>query len=143
VRIEGLILDTGPLVAYLDQDERFHGWAKTTFAGWLGPVVTCEAVLTEAMFLLRRHSSAQSKLLELVVQGVLPLGFELGREIRPVKALWERYDNVPSSLADACLIRLSELRTGFAVCTLDSDFGIYRRHRRQTIPLVMPAELTV
>ncbi len=138
MRTEGLILDTGPIVAYLDRDERFHGWAKATFAEWRGPVVTCEAVLTEAMYLLRRRPKAQAALLGMVADDILPVGIELSREIRKVKELWERYDNVPSSLADACIIRLSELRPDFAVCTLDSDFRIYRRNGRGSIPLVIP-----
>ncbi len=62
----------------------------------------------------------------------------LAEEIAAVRTLFERYDNVPASLADACLIRLTELYEPCRILTLDSDFHIYRRHGRKTIPMVAP-----
>ena len=55
--------------------------------------------------------------------------------------LLRRYRNVPMSLADACLVRLSELYGDCAVLTLDSDFRIYRRHGRQVIPVLAPPKV--
>lgn len=62
----------------------------------------------------------------------------LQEEVTAVRALFERYDNVPASLADACLIRLAELHEPSKVLTLDNDFHIYRRHGRKSIGLVKP-----
>jgi uncharacterized protein len=73
-----------------------------------------------------------------VSRGVVRLGMALGDEITAVQALFERYDNVPASLADACLIRLSELYERCRVMTLDADFHIYRRHGRKVIPVIRP-----
>ncbi len=49
-----------------------------------------------------------------------------------------RYQSVPMSIADACLVRMSEIYTQSSVITLDSDFRIYRKNRNQEIPVIMP-----
>jgi predicted nucleic acid-binding protein len=67
----------------------------------------------------------------------LRIGLQLEREMEAIRALMQRYQNVPMSLADACLVRLAEL-TGLPICTLDRDFEIYRAHRRREIALIMP-----
>jgi predicted nucleic acid-binding protein len=102
---------------------------------------TCEAVIVEASHLLRRDTPGKRGLLELLTNGKLTIPFSLSAEIREVRSLIERYENVPMSLADACLVRMSELVPDCVVFTLDSDFRIYRRHKRQKIPLLMPPDV--
>jgi len=58
--------------------------------------------------------------------------------IPQLKVLLSRYQSVPMSLADACLVRMSELNPQSSILTLDSDFQIYRKHREQVIPIVIP-----
>jgi predicted nucleic acid-binding protein len=60
------------------------------------------------------------------------------RELAAVRRLVARYRDRPMSLADACLVRLAELFDEAEVITLDRDFSIYRKHGRQTIPLISP-----
>lgn len=76
--------------------------------------------------------------LQMIERGIVRIATPLADEIQPVRALFERYDNVPASLADACLIRMSELYEPCRLLTLDSDFLVYRRHGRKTIPLLAP-----
>lgn len=133
-----LILDTGPWVALLCRDERHHEWTKQQFAQTAGPLITCEAVVAETCFLLARAGFDPGRALQLVERGIVRIAMTLSDEIGPVRSLFERYDNVPASLADACLIRLAELHEPCRVLTLDSDFRIYRRHGRKTIPLIAP-----
>jgi|SRR6516164_5690440 predicted nucleic acid-binding protein len=132
------LLDTGPLVAVLDRRDQDHPWAVEQLAQLRRPLWTCEAVLTEAFHLLRYLPSAQVAILEMLAEDVLTVPFRLGEQPREILALVRRYANVPMSLADACLVRLSELVAGCVVFTLDSDFRIYRRHGRQKIPLLIP-----
>jgi predicted nucleic acid-binding protein len=139
VKTDGILLDTGPLVAFFDQSEQFHGWADEQFGRVNGVVLTCEAVITEALFLLRRTPEAQRKLLGFVAEDVISIRFDLREEIVEVRALWEHYRDVPMSLADACLVRMSEIWAGYPLLTLDSDFRIYRRHRRQQIRCIVPS----
>lgn len=133
-----ILADTGPLVAYLDRSDRHHDWAKEVMGTLTEPLVTCDAVLTEAAFLLHRGRIAPGLLLRMVERGVLVPRFGTGDEAQALRVLMERYEDVPMSFADACLVRLSELHPRAEVWTTDSDFTIYRRHRRSPIPLLMP-----
>lgn len=134
-----LILDTGPWVALHCKNDTHHQWAKAQFAQHTGTLLTCEAVVAETCFLLARAGFDPSKALTLIERGVVSVAMSLGEQVTTVRGLFERYDNVPASLADACLVRLSELHDPCKVLTLDSDFHIYRRHGRQVIDVVSPA----
>jgi uncharacterized protein len=134
------LLDAGPLVALLDRRDKDHAWAVDQLARLRRPLHTCEAVIAEAFYLLRHLPPAQGAILEMLAEGVLTVSFHLREQPREVLALVRRYANVPMSLADGCLVRLSELLGGCVVFTLDSDFRIYRRHGRQQIPLLIPPD---
>jgi len=133
-----VLADTGPLVAILDRRDQHHQWAVEQFGRLQAPFLTCEAVLTEACFLVRRMREASSRFLEMISRGALKIGLHLEDEVGPVSALMARYASVPMSLADACLVRMSELHANSEVFTVDSDFHIYRRHGRQMIPVRIP-----
>ncbi len=133
-----ILLDTGPLVAALNRNDHAHAWAKSQFAALPAPFLTCEAVISEACFLLRRCRGGANAVLALIESRALQIGMNLAEEAPAVRKLFERYNNVPASLADACLIRMSELHDSCAVLSLDSDFHIYRRHGRKAIPLLRP-----
>lgn len=133
-----MLLDTGPWVALHCSGDTFHGWSREQFAQVSGPLLTCEAVVAETCFLLARAGHDPAKALALVARGVVRVAMALGDEIGPVQVLFERYDNVPASLADACLVRMSELFDRSRVFTLDGDFHIYRRHGRKVIPVLSP-----
>ncbi|MFT4196064.1 type II toxin-antitoxin system VapC family toxin [Ottowia sp.] len=132
------ILDTGPWVALLCRDDQHHAWAKAQFAKTSEPLLTCEAVVAETCFLLACHDFDPARALELVERGVVQITLSLSEDIAAVRQLFTRYDSVPASLADACLIRMSEIHASARVLTLDSDFHIYRRHGRKVIPLLTP-----
>jgi uncharacterized protein len=136
--MNGTLADTGPLVAYLDRSDRDHVWAKETFMQLTRPLLTCEAVIAEALFLLRRGGIDPDGLLNLVRRGLVIPDFSLTTEIAEVQQLMKTYRNVPMSLADACLVRMAEIHENSKVMTLDSDFVIYRKSRRRVIPLLRP-----
>jgi len=135
-----IIVDTGPLVALLDRKDQYHGWVKAQLASIDPPLDTCEAVLSEAAFLLSHVPGGSQALLELVVKGLVTVSFSLQAEAQPIQQLLLRYSNVPMALADACLVRLTELHAESLLLTLDSDFQIYRRNRRSAIPLLLPED---
>jgi predicted nucleic acid-binding protein len=139
--IRDVIVDTGPLIALLDRSDRHHAWVREQFNRILPPLLTCDAVLAEACYLAPRAGRRMQDPLLLLERGVLRLAFDLGENVRHVSTLMQRYGNVPMSLADACLARMSELADGSTVFTLDADFRVYRQHRRQRIPLLMPAKV--
>jgi predicted nucleic acid-binding protein len=137
-----VIADAGPLVAYLDRSDQHHDWAVATFSQLTDPLLTCEAVMAEAWHLLRRGRINPDHLLALVKQGALIVQFDLGSEIDAVRLLIQRYSSVPMSLADASLVRMSELHEASRILTVDSDFFVYRRHGRKAIPLLSPPSAT-
>lgn len=133
-----ILLDTGPLVAALDRNDRYHPWAAAQWVRVDPPLLTCEPVLTEACFLLRRAPPGPSAVIELVKRGIIELAFRLEEHVEPVSHLFAKYANVPISLADACLIRMAEVYPESTVLTLDRDFRLYRKHGRQVVPVVIP-----
>jgi uncharacterized protein len=132
------IVDTGPLVALLDRKDKYHGWVKKKLKDIDPPLDTCEAVLSEAAFLLSHVPGGPQALLELAVKGLVAVSFSLQGEARPIQQLLMRYSNVPMALADACLVRLTEIHPESVLLTLDSDFQIYRRNGRSVIPMLWP-----
>jgi len=133
-----IIADTGPLVAYLDRSDRDHAWAKETFMHITQPLLTCEAVIAETLFLLRRGGIDPDGLLNLISRGLVMPEFRLSQEIGAIQHLMKTYRNVPMSLADSCLVRMAEIHESSKVMTLDSDFRVYRKSRRKVIPLLCP-----
>ena len=133
------ILDTGPLVALLNGQDSWHDWCVEQIKQFKSPILTCEPVITESLFLLHRHAPrAIGSLFNLLEQGLITIPFVFEQEAFAVRQLMERYSNVPASLADACLLRMAERLSGAIVFTLDSDFLIYRIHRNQPVPCLHP-----
>ena len=132
------LLDTGPLVSFLASGVRHHAWAVEHWKQLRPPLLTCEAVLSEAAFLLQREGRDADALFALLERGVIRIALAVGEEQADLRALMHRYRNRPMSLADACLVRLSEIHTSGTGFTLDSDFRIYRRHGNKVIPTLMP-----
>jgi predicted nucleic acid-binding protein len=137
--IDRVVVDTGPLVALLDRRDHYHEWAKQQLARIRPPLFTCEAVLTEAFHLLRTLPEARQAILAMLRQPLV-IRFRLDEHQERIADLVRRYGNVPRSLADACLVRMSETVSGSTVLTLDGDFRIYRQHGRQRIALLIPSE---
>ena len=123
------IVDTGPLVAFLDRAERHHRWVTQRVNELEAPLLVCEPVLAEAMFLLARFSRAQEALLDLLQNGALSIAFRIDEQLGALRTLLRKYRDAPMSLADACVVRMAELHDRHAVMTLDSDFSIYRKAR--------------
>jgi predicted nucleic acid-binding protein len=135
-----VILDTGPLVAFLNSRDRRHEWVVAQWASISPPFLTCEAVVSEACFLLRGWHNGLASIFELFERKVLSISFSLAEHIGPVFALLKKYGNVPMSMADACLVRMTELHEESSILTFDTDFNIYRKHRRRAIPLLAPTD---
>jgi len=102
------------------------------------PFVTCEAVLSEACFLVEYHGGSPVWVADLVERGIVEVRFCVASHIVRVRSLLAKYRSVPMSLADACLVLLSELNPKYTVFTTDSDFRLYRREGRRIIPAIMP-----
>jgi uncharacterized protein len=134
------IVDTGPLVAFLDRAEKHHRWVAQRIEELETPLLVCEPVLAEAMHLLARFSRAHGALFGLLENGALMIAFRIDEHISALRKLHQKYRDRPMSLADACTVRMAEIYERHAVLTLDSDFSVYRKHGRVPLALIHPAE---
>lgn len=133
------IVDTGPLVAFLDRAEQHHRWVVEQVEELDPPLLVCEPVLAEAMHLLARFPRAQDALFELLENGALSIAFRIEEHVPALLKLHQKYRDRPMSLADACIVRMAEIYERHAVLTLDSDFTVYRKHGRDALALIYPA----
>lgn len=132
-----VFVDAGFLVALLSRRDSHHPWAVTQAPRHALPWRTCEAVLSEAFHLLgARGAPALGAILR---RRVLLVAFDLDNDVEPVLKLLQKYSDMPMSLADACLVRMTETLPDPVILTTDSDFRIYRRHSRQMVPCALPS----
>lgn len=125
-------------MAFFNKNDTHHEWAKEQFGRLPGPIFTCEAVMTETCYLAGRAGAGADAALEMLARDALRLEFSLNAELDAVAKLMARYSDLGISLADACLVRMSELTPRCQVMTVDRDFLVYRREGRRTIPLLAP-----
>jgi predicted nucleic acid-binding protein len=131
------IADTGYLVGLLAQNDQYHAWA-TDLAGQLDPpLLTCEAVLAETAY----HLKSNIYVLAMLERGAIRVAFDYASELDHLLDLAEGYADRKPDLADLCLIRMSELYPKHSVITVDSDFRVYRRNKREAIPLLTPPRM--
>ncbi|MGD0745091.1 MAG: PIN domain-containing protein [Verrucomicrobiota bacterium] len=131
------IADTGFLVAFLSSNDEHHGWAKNIAERLTAPLLTCEAVLAETAF----HLGNCSSVFHLLKDGIVVLAFDCNEHLTQLEVLADRYADRKPDFADLCLIRMSELFPKHPVVTVDrEDFRVYRRNKRETIPLICPPQ---
>jgi predicted nucleic acid-binding protein len=130
-----VLVDTGFLVALLSRRDANHRWASEQATRHPPPWLTCESVLSEALHLLGARGGVP--LAELLRRGALGVSFELVAELEATLKLLLKYRELPMSLADACLVRMSEQLSDPILLTTDADFRIYRRHSRQVVPCAL------
>lgn len=131
------LLDTGVIVALLDRDERHHVQCVETVSDLIGPLVTCEAAIAEACYLLRGTSGAPEAIIKNVAKGVFQTPVRLADQASVVETLLRKYRNVPMALADACLVDLADQMDTGQILTLDRDFNIYRWRSRRKFELLI------
>jgi len=134
------IVDTGPLVAFLDRAEQHHPWVIEQIDELQPPLLVCEPVLAEAMHLLAKFTRGQDALFELLENGALRIAFRVDEHVAALRKLHQKYRDRPMSLADACVVRMAEIHDQYAVLTLDSDFMVYRKHGHEPLTLLFPAQ---
>ena len=133
-----ILVDAGPIVAYLRATDQHHDWAVQQFRRF-PRFVTCEAVLAEACARLAYYGNRQTAVIDLVRNGSVILDFSAADSLDRICKLMDKYANCPMDLADACLVVMTERFSDCMVVTLDArDFAIYRRHEREVVPHLSP-----
>ena len=135
--IPPVLIDTGVIVALLDRSERRHADCVRAIGGLGAAMVTCEAVIAEACYLLRSVPGAPAAVLSNVEKGTFQVAFRLAEHAAGVATLLNRYADQPMDLADACLVELADLLGTPRILTLDGDFRTYRWRRRRAFELLV------
>jgi predicted nucleic acid-binding protein len=133
------IADTGLLVAFARADDQYHDWAVEIARQITWPVLTCEAVLAETAF----HLRSSEQVLGMLRDDLIRLAFDCTSHLEHLHDLATRYADRKPDLADLCLIRMSELYPRHTLITVDRDFRVYRRNKRETIPTILPPKLLI
>lgn len=129
------IADTGFLVAFANRRDKHHAWAVSVAQHITEPLLTCDAVLAETTF----HLGSAATVLNFVKLGMVRPAFSIGEHLDRLAELADKYSDRHPDLADVCLIRMSELHPKYPIITTDrKDFGVYRRGRREAIPVNLP-----
>jgi len=138
--VSPILVDTGFLVALYDRREPMHNICRQINEQLENPLATCEAVIVEALHLLRSLPKARQDILASIDLGILEIRFRLSESAGHVQTLMEKYIDTPADFADACLIRMAdELDTG-DILTLDSDFRHYRWRRNRAFRMLIPLD---
>lgn len=135
-----VIVDTGPIVAFINGRDRYHDWAKRQWAEIHPPLLTCESVVSEACFLVRSFAGGETVILELLQRDILQIPFRLSECVGEITWLLKKYADIPMLLADACLVWMAESHKGSSVFTIDRDFTVYRKNKRNRIPVILPPD---
>ena len=122
-----LLLDTGALVSLLDRSQSGHAACAAFLDGWMGPLITSEAVLTEATHLLGRFRGGADACLAFALHGGATVVPSTASSLGRCRALMRRHGDLPMDFADATLVVLAEeLRTDLVLTTDRRHFGAYR-----------------
>lgn len=128
------IADTGFLVAFANRKDVYFQWAYALAEHIQEPLLTCEAVLAETAY----HLGNSALVMRFLETGLVRVAFDIDSHRAELAGLARRYAGRQPDLADLCLIRMSEINPDLPVITVDGDFRIYRRNRREAIPVIMP-----
>jgi len=132
------VCDTGPIVAYLNRNDPYHDWAVAVMKQVRPPLLTCEAVLTEAAYFLREDDIDVDPLFRMLERTALLIDFDMSAHWPRMRTLMRRYARM--DLADASVVVMSEVQARSQVLTLDiKDFSTYRRNDRQVIRFIAPS----
>lgn len=132
-----MLVDAGPLVALIDRSDPHHERCVNALATVRGPLVTVWPAFTEAMYLLGASWVAQRALWSRLETEALRLASLDADDAPRMRALMEKYRDLPMDLADAALVRVAERDGHTRVFTLDKrHFSIYRPGRRRRFAVV-------
>ncbi|NJM38456.1 MAG: pilus assembly protein [Akkermansiaceae bacterium] len=131
-----VIVDASFLVALWRKNDQNHPWAIQQARRHPPPWITSESALSEADHLLAPEGCATLRLA--CRRGALTISSIHDEGFIPVLDLLDKYADIPMSIADASLVRLTEISPNPLLLTTDSDFKIYRRLGRRVIPAHLP-----
>ena len=133
-----ILIDSGPLIAFLSSSEHYHRWVLEQMSQMDGDLVTTESVLSEVVFLMKQNRVAINAIKELIEQKLLQIISAFSTEPITCFNMVEKYVDLPSSVADISLVYVYSTTKNSIIFTLDSDFLIYKSSSGKPLKLVAP-----
>jgi predicted nucleic acid-binding protein len=133
-----VVVDTGALIALLSKRDHHHRWAVEQARKLPLPWLTCEAVFSESYHRVGSSPFARQSLLNMIRRGALTFPLSLAPALSEVTGFLEKYSDLPTSVADACLFHLAAHQPGAVIWTTDRDFLIYRTAGRKRVKTLLP-----
>jgi len=133
-----VILDTGPLTAFLNRRDNYHYWMLGQLQKTTSAFITCEAVLSETLYLAGHSHAAILAISGMIREDLIRVYPVMSEYSEPVLQLMKKYSDLPASLADVCLLQMYNLGMGDKIMTLDSDFRIFRDKKSKPLKLITP-----
>jgi predicted nucleic acid-binding protein len=138
--MEPILIDTGVIFALFDQDEWAHERCVRAMERIHRPIVTCEEVINESCYLLRRRRDAVDAVLANVETGLFGIPLQISHSTRQIREIYRKYQDTPCDFADACLIHMADTLNTPDILTLDSDFKHYRWRRNRSFRMLVPLD---
>lgn len=135
-----MLADSGLIVGLLHKRDQHHEWAKRQFGRVFAPLYTCEAVLSEAFHLLESVLTGPERFLSVLERRIFDLSFSYFQHADRLHHLMRAYADQPMSYADACLMRMAEVRSDRRIVTIEEDFRVYRTAGDESLDVLLPAE---
>ncbi|MCP4757419.1 MAG: type II toxin-antitoxin system VapC family toxin [Proteobacteria bacterium] len=125
------LIDSGPLFALFDKDDKYHKRALRFLKQYDGEFYSTLAVVTEVCYLLDFSTQAQIHFLTWIRDGAVSIVDLDLKDLSRIIQLTEKYSDLPMDFADSTLVAIGERLDIFNIASIDSDFYIYRSSRKQ------------
>jgi predicted nucleic acid-binding protein len=132
-----ILIDSGPLIALFDSSDKYHHQAVDFIKTNKFQLVTTLASITETLHLLDFNRNAQLDFLEWVYRGAVEIYNIENNDFKRIRALTEKYRDLPMDFADSCLVYLAEKLNLNTIATIDRDFTIYRIQGRRKFKIIL------
>jgi predicted nucleic acid-binding protein len=126
-----ILVDTGIIVAFYDSKDKYHQQVLQFFASCTSQLITTLACVTEVMWLLAPNIKVQNKFLSALEKDIFHCQHLLLPDYQRIRELNTTYQDLPGDFTDLSLIVISERLNISAIATLDKDFDVYRRYRKE------------
>lgn len=135
--MQKILIDSGPLIALFDADDKHHKKALAFIKENKLPLVTTLASITETLHLLDFNPNAQIDFLDWISKGAAEIHNIKVPAFNRLRELTVKYKDLPMDFADACLVYLAEELNITKIATIDYDFSIYRIKNKKKFELVL------
>lgn len=133
-----VLVDTGPIIALIDNRDSYHTWAASKIDTFENPMITNTAVVVEVLFILKRLNKNANRFFGFVNEGIIKVKNPYPNNAELIHSMYSKYADLPASFADICLLSMIKQSKETKLFTIDSDFLIYHDSKGKPLNLISP-----